>query len=889
MDENGSVVDENQILKSQIAALEQLLDVYEKSVLEKTDELYAEITERKLVEEKLKEKDQFVESIVQGSAIAIFVINPEHKVIYWNKACEDLTGIKSEDILGTNEQWKAFYDYPRPCIADIIIDSKFDEMTNFYPVYTRSVLIPDGIRAEGWYPNLGGKNRYIMFEAAPTHDSHGKISAAIETLQDITERKRAEEDLRESQEYTKILFTSSHIPLIVMDAETGIYMDCNAAAVQIYGYATREEVLSKTPLDVSAPIQYNSADSATEAKKHIQACRENGSHVFEWRHQRPNGQIWDADIHLMFFQHRGKSLIQFTLQDITERKKAEQALRENETKFRTLFESAIDSIFLVDQNIIIDCNQKTLEMFGCTREQIIGQTPYRFSPEVQPDGRNSLEKAQEKINAALRGQPQFFEWKHCRYDGTLFDAEVSLNVFNVAGKNYLQGVVHDISKRKHTEEQIQYLATHDSLTDLPNRLMFSQLLNHSIQSAQHHKRQLAVFFIDLDRFKIINDTMGHDAGDQLLQEIAKRFKLALRAADIVGRMGGDEFIILIEDVKELSQVAIVADKILANISKPMVLLGEECRITASIGISLYPKDGGDEQSLMKNADKAMYFAKEEGKNNYQFFSKDIQSQATERLSIETNLRFALERNEFSLHYQAKINFKTNVITGVEALLRWQNPYLGKVTPTQFIPVAEETGLIIPIGKWVMNTACAQNVAWQQQGLPSVCMAVNLSLRQLTDDNLIDDIKAVLNESGMAPNLLELEITESMVMHSLPRITAVLAKIKSMGVRLAIDDFGTGYSSLAQIKNFPINTIKIDRSFIRNIPKNAKDKEITKAIIAMSKTLNLTVIAEGVETIAQINFLKENSCDEMQGYYFSKPIIPKQFADLLKKHIPVPLK
>ena len=362
-------------------------------------------------------------------------------------------------------------------------------------------------------------------------------------------------------------------------------------------------------------------------------------------------------------------------------------------------------------------------------------------------------------------------------------------------------------------------------------------------------------------------------------------KQSLRAVDVVARLGGDEFVILIEEVNDLSQVATVAHKILTAIIKPMTLMGEECRVTASIGISMYPKDAEDEQSLMKNADIAMYLAKEEGKNNYQFYSEDIQSKSLERLSIETNLRFALERNELSLHYQAKVDFKTNAITGVEALLRWQNPYLGSVTPTQFIPVAEETGLIIPIGRWVLKTACAQNVAWQQQGLPAVCMAVNLSLRQLMDDNLIDDIRTALNDSGMAPNLLELEITESMVMHNPARMIAMLAKIKSMGVRLAIDDFGTGYSSLAQIKHFPIDTLKVDRSFIRNIPQDAEDKAITEAIIAMGKTLSLTVVAEGVETEEQMNFLKEHSCDEMQGFYFSKPIAPEQFADLLRKHVP----
>jgi len=363
----------------------------------------------------------------------------------------------------------------------------------------------------------------------------------------------------------------------------------------------------------------------------------------------------------------------------------------------------------------------------------------------------------------------------------------------------------------------------------------------------------------------------------------------LRAVDVVARLGGDEFIVLIDEVSDSSHVSTVAHKIITSIIKPLTIMKQECRITASIGISIYPKDAEDEQSLMKNADMAMYLAKEEGKNNYQFYSEEIQSKSLEHLSIETNLRFALERKELSLHYQAKVDFKTDVINGVEALLRWQNPYLGSVTPTQFIPVAEETGLIVPIGKWVMKTACEQNVAWQQQGLPPVCMAVNLSLRQLTDDNLIDDIRTALNDSGMAPNLLELEITESMVMHNPARMISILAKIKSLGVRLAIDDFGTGYSSLAQIKHFPIDTLKVDRSFIRNIPQDVEDKAITEAIIAMGKTLSLTVVAEGVETQEQLDFLREHSCDEMQGYHFSKPIAPELFADLLRQHVPTPQK
>jgi diguanylate cyclase (GGDEF)-like protein len=425
------------------------------------------------------------------------------------------------------------------------------------------------------------------------------------------------------------------------------------------------------------------------------------------------------------------------------------------------------------------------------------------------------------------------------------------------------------------------------LTGLPNRLMFMQLLGLSIETARRYGRKLAVLFIDLDRFKIINDTLGHEAGDVLFREVSVRLRECLRAADVVERLGGDEFVVLLQEVDQ-ERAASVARDILSVVMKPVVILGQECRVTASVGVCLHPDDGQDDQAIMKNADMAMYLAKEEGKNNFQFFTSGMKPQSIERLALESNLRRALELDEFSLHYQAKVNFKSGAITGVEALLRWHNPELGSVPPTRFIPLAEDTGLIVPIGAWVLRTACAQSVAWQKQGLPPVCLSVNLSMRQLNDEGLVGEIQRVLSETGLSPELLELEVTESAIMHDAERAVRVLTAIKNLGVRLAIDDFGTGYSSLAHLKRFPIDTLKVDRSFIREVPNDAEDRAIAEAIIAMGKTLSLTVVAEGVETPEQQAFLSDRQCDEMQGYYFSTPVAAQDFAELLREYSPKPL-
>ena len=569
-----------------------------------------------------------------------------------------------------------------------------------------------------------------------------------------------------------------------------------------------------------------------------------------------------------------------------QRKQAEEIIRESEERFRGLTGLSSDTYWEQDEQFRFTLmsgtgsqrvNLKTFSAIGKKRweQNYVNMTADQWTEHI----------------ALLEAHKPFHDLELCPLDETGKKIWISISgepVFDPSGafKGY-RGVGKDITERKLDEERIQFLASHDPLTSLPNRARFSEMLNLALQNARRYNRSFGVLFIDLDRFKIINDTLGHGAGDKLLQEMSKRLTRTVRTSDVVARLGGDEFVVLVQEVSEAKQVEAVARKLLSAVIKPMFMQGQECRVTASIGICMYPGDAEDEQSLMKNADIAMYRAKEEGKNTYKFYSEETNVHSFERLALETSLRRGLERNEFFLHYQAKLDLKTMRISGVEALVRWQHPELGMVPPGQFIPLAEETGLIVPIGKWVMNTACAQNVAWQREGLPPLRMAVNLSARQFADDDLLADISAALETSGMKPELLELELTESMVMQNAERAGKVLAAIKQLGVRLAIDDFGVGYSSLTHLKRFPIDTLKVDRSFIRDIPQDSEDKAITEAIIAMGKSLNLTVVAEGVETLEQETFLRNHACDETQGFYFSKPISGDQFATLLRRRIESP--
>jgi diguanylate cyclase (GGDEF)-like protein/PAS domain S-box-containing protein len=445
-------------------------------------------------------------------------------------------------------------------------------------------------------------------------------------------------------------------------------------------------------------------------------------------------------------------------------------------------------------------------------------------------------------------------------------------------------VFHDVSVARAMSDQMTHSAQHDVVTNLPNRLLLNDRITQSISLARRQKRPIALIFLDLDGFKNINDSQGHATGDKLLQSVSKRLLAGVRGSDTVSRQGGDEFVILLSEITHPEDAATSAKKLLHSLRAPHFIGGQELHINGSIGISVYPKNGEDAETLIKNADTAMYHAKESGRDNFQFFTTDMNRKAVERQSLEGSLRRALEREEFLLHYQPEVNLDTGEITGVEALIRWQQPDRGLIAPSQFVPAAEDCGLIVHIGRWVLREACRQARAWQNAGLPPLPIAVNVSAVEFRDKGFVEGVRAILSETGLQARYLELELTEGVLMQDAESTASVLQELKMMGVHLAVDDFGTGYSSLSYLRQFPIDVLKIDRSFVRRITANPDDSSIVSAIIHMGKSLKHRVIAEGIETQEQKAYLQTQRCTEGQGYLFSRPLGAAQFAHLLEMSI-----
>lgn len=563
------------------------------------------------------------------------------------------------------------------------------------------------------------------------------------------------------------------------------------------------------------------------------------------------------------------------------KRRAEEELRESENKFRELFHNANDAIFLnrvaEDGRIaeFLEANQVACRSLGYSREEFLGMSLERI---IAPE---RLDETLEALRQLLAQGHASFETVHIAKDGSKIPVEVSVRVFMLKGTRVALSVARDITERKRAEEKIYRLAYYDTLTELPNRALFIDRVAWGIVQARRSQMAAAVIFLDLDRFSTINDTLGSEVGDRLLQGVAQRLAGSLRETDVAARVGGDDFAVLAL-VAHAEDGARVAENILEALRPAFEIDDHKLYVTASIGVSIYPYDGNDPHNLLKNAGAAMQLAKEQGGNGYQFFTPSMHTLGLKRLLLESNLRRALERQEFVLHYQPQVEVETGKIIAVEALIRWQNPERGLIAPLEFIPMAEDTGLIVPIGEWVLRTACSQCKSWQRLGFPQARVSINLSARQFQQPNLVQLIADALAGSKLDPNCLELELTENVVMKNPEQAAATLRRLKEIGVRISLDDFGTGYSSLSYLKNLPIDCIKIDRSFVRDLTSDPNDAAIIMAVITLAHSLKLKVIAEGVENEEQISFLRLLRCDAVQGYFYSRPMPAEAVREWLFK-------
>lgn len=565
------------------------------------------------------------------------------------------------------------------------------------------------------------------------------------------------------------------------------------------------------------------------------------------------------------------------------RAKVEQELRETAQRLDVITRAAADAIIQIDsEDSVIYWNDAAETMFGYSAEEIVGNTlhEYIIPPQDRKKHIEGIKRFRKTGSGPLRKQP--FECSALRKDGTEFSIEAALSSVKVGDEWYGVGVVRDITNRKASEEKMEYLPCHDSLTGLPNRTLFLEHLMHAIARARRHGEMPTIFFIDLDQFKLINDTLGHRTGDTLLQGISERLKASIRQSDTLAYHSGDEFLLLVNDLKRVEEIKSVAEKVVSLFEAPFTCGEHTFAVTVSFGISVYPHDGEDAETLLKNADTALYEAKEDGRNTYRLYNATMYDKISRKVELEKRLRMALENEEFLLHYQPQVDAVTGEVDGVEALVRWQSTDEGLVSPGEFIPVAEASGLIVPLGEWILRTACLQSMMWQERGLQTVNMAVNISMRQFKDKGFVATVERILDETHLNPDRLELELTESIVMADVDATIETLHALKGMGIRLSIDDFGTGYSSLSYLKRMPINMLKVDQSFVRDITTDPNDAAIARATIEMARSMELEVIAEGVETVEQLKVLSDLQCRKIQGYLFSRPLPPHEIKRYLSR-------
>jgi diguanylate cyclase (GGDEF)-like protein/PAS domain S-box-containing protein len=646
--------------------------------------------------------------------------------------------------------------------------------------------------------------------------------------------------------------------------EDGTFLEANRAALELFGHS-REEVIGHKA--VSLGIWPEPADRA-ELMRAMQAGQP--INLYPLTIRRRSGELRNILVSAAWVELDRQKQMLMSAVDITDARRAEELLRRSEESFEKIFQSSPDAIVIsrLADGRYLDVNQRWLELFGFSREEAVGRTSLELGIWAEPTERPRF-VAEVRQRETVKG----FETRFRKKSGAIIDALISADVIDIGGEEHVIVPILDVTDRKRAEERIQQLATRDALTGLPNRLLLNDRLTLSISNAQRHGGSLALLFIDLDRFKYINDSLGHVIGDAFLKSVAERLSGIMRQGDTLARIGGDEFVVLLENIVTKEDAAgQVARKILACFAAPFSVEGHTLSCSCSIGISVFPSDATDPQMLIREADTAMYNVKESGRGSYRYFSAEMNTRMQERLQIESGLRQAIAARQFELVYQPKVNTESGEVVGLEALLRWQHPEWGVVTPDRFIAVAEDTGLIVEIGRWVLEEVCRQLGEWRERGLALRPVAVNLSVRQFTPA-LVGEISTAMVAHGVSPGQIEVEITESLFMQDAEGVRTILKGLSRLGARVTIDDFGTGYSSLGYIRHFSVDALKIDRAFLSDMTLASQNLAIVRAVITMCRGLGIGVIAEGVEKKEQLEILRKLHCDEYQGYLFSGPLPP----------------
>jgi len=837
-----------------------------------------DISERKRAEERLANERTLLRAVVDAMPERIYVKDRAGRFLLQNASNLKIRGITDHDeIVG-----KTVFDiFPRE-LAERLEAEDRAVMESGVPLLNR-----EGQTFFGGTGSAPREARWHVTSKVPLRDKAGNVFGVVGVNRDITGRKRMEEALRASEERFRATFEQAAVGMALrgIDPADPRWLRVNQKLCDILGYS-KEELLNLTSLDVTPPEERGVSSDYNDKLLRGEVT----AYSREKRYMRKDGGIiWT---HISLTAVRGAdgapTHVISIIQDITDRKRVEQALRESEEQFHQLANN-IPQIFW-----ICDAQQKNMIYVSPAYERVTGQpiaglreNARSWLEAVHPDDRERVRGA--RIAAGDGDYDEVF--RVVRSDGSLrWVRDRAFPIHDAQGGIYrIAGIAEDITDMRESEERLLYLAHYDNLTNLPNRVLFYDRLKQALSQAKRNQWVTAIMFLDLDRFKNVNDTLGHGAGDLLLRQVSERLAGCVRSGDTVGRLSGDEFAIVLSNLAGPDDASLVAQKIMATLARPFNLYGKEVFVTASIGITLFPTDSLDQDTLIQNADTAMYRAKELGRNSFRFYTPEMNARALEKLSLESSLRRALERGEFLLHYQPKASLATGEVIGVEALLRWRHPELGLISPVEFMPMLEETGLIVATGEWVIRTACAQISAWLKAGIGAIPVAVNLSARQFQVKDLAVTISGILEEQGIRHDLLELEITEGSLAINDEEAAGTLAYLNSLGVRVAIDDFGTGYSSLSRLKGFPLDALKIDGSFVRDITTDADDAAITRAIITMAHSLGLAVIAEGVETAEQLAFLDANGCDQIQGYYFSVPLAADECAAFIasQRRLPRP--